>query len=103
MKQLSPEEKWEKATLANNFIFYKVMKDHPDACKKLLEMLLNIKIKNLEIHNEEAIEIENGAKGIRLDVYLKDDGRIFDIELQVANTGEIPERSRYYSSIMSRK
>ena len=25
-KQLTPEEKWEQATLANNFIFYKVTK-----------------------------------------------------------------------------
>ena len=24
-KQLTPEEKWEQATLSNNFIFYKVM------------------------------------------------------------------------------
>ena len=24
-KNLTPEEKWERATIANNFIFYKVM------------------------------------------------------------------------------
>ena len=24
-------KKWKKATLANNFIFYKVMRHHPDA------------------------------------------------------------------------
>ena len=39
-KELTPEEKWEQATLANNFIFYKVMRHHQDACKQLLEMLL---------------------------------------------------------------
>ena len=36
-------KEWKKATLANNFIFYKVMRHHPDACKQLIEMLLNIK------------------------------------------------------------
>ena len=100
-KRLTPEQKWEKATLANNFIFYKVMRDHPQACQHLLEMLLKIKIQKMEMHNEEVIEIENGAKGIRLDVYVKDTGRIFDIELQVANTEELPERARYYSSLMA--
>ena len=29
-RPLTPEEKWEKATIANNFIFYKVMRNHPD-------------------------------------------------------------------------
>ena len=47
-KQLSAEEKWEKATLANNFIFYKVMRHHQDACRRLIEMLLNIKIEKFE-------------------------------------------------------
>ena len=99
--KLTPEQKWEKATLSNNFIFYKVMRDHPQACKQLLEMLLKIKIQKMEMHNEEVIEIENGAKGIRLDVYVKDTGRMFDIELQVANTEDLPERARYYSSLMA--
>ena len=49
--KLTPEQKWEKATLSNNFIFYKVMRDHPQACKQLLEMLLKIKIQKMEMHN----------------------------------------------------
>lgn len=27
---LTPEEKWKNATIANNFIFYKVMRNNPD-------------------------------------------------------------------------
>ena len=27
------EEKWKNATIANNFIFYKVMSNNPDVCK----------------------------------------------------------------------
>ena len=38
-KEITPEEKWEKATIANNFIFYKVMRHNPDVCKELLEIL----------------------------------------------------------------
>lgn len=95
------DDKWDKATLAHNFIFYKVMRDHIPACQKLIEMLLDIKIKQIELHTEEVIEVENGAKGIRLDVYIQDTGKLFDMELQVTDTGELPERSRYYSSAMA--
>ena len=97
---LTPEEKWEQATLANNFIFYKVMRQHQDACKQLLEMLLGIKIESIEMKQEETIALDYDSKGIRLDVFVKDTGRMFDVELQVANTKELPERARYYQGVM---
>ncbi len=99
-QELTLEEKWEQAGLENGFIFYKVMRDHPDACKRLLEILLHIQITKIEMKEEESIMIDNGAKSIRLDIYLKNDTHVFDIELQVANTGELPERSRYYTGLM---
>ena len=99
-KELTPEEKWEQATLANNFIFYKVMRHHPEACKHLLEMLLKIKIGQMNMRSEETIELDYDAKGIRLDVFVKDTGRMYDVELQVTNTGELPERARYYQGVM---
>jgi len=98
--QLSAEEKWELATLANNFIFYKVMRHHQDACRRLIEMLLNIKIEKMEMSNEEVIEVDFDSKGIRLDVFVKDSKKIYDIELQITNTKELPERARYYQGLM---
>ena len=38
-RTLTPAEKWERATLANGFIFYKVMRHHPNECRELLELL----------------------------------------------------------------
>ena len=98
--KLTPEEKWEQATLANNFIFYKVMRNHPDECKELLELLLGFKIDHVEIASEETIDIDHDSKGVRLDVYAKNSSQVFDVELQVANTGELSERARYYQGIM---
>lgn len=98
--QLTPEQKWEQATLANNFIFYKVMRHHQDACKQLLEMLLGIKLGSITMNTEETIALDFDSKGIRLDVFVKDTNRMFDVELQVANTKELPERARYYQSVM---
>ncbi len=78
LQSLTQKEKWEQATLANNFIFYKVMRHHPEACKHLLEMLLKIKIEQMNMRSEETIELDYDAKGIRLDVFVKDTGRMYD-------------------------
>ena len=93
---LSPEEKWEKATIANNFIFYKIMRNNPDVCKELLEILLEMEIDHIDIHGEETVEIDFGSKGIRLDVYAKNNSQVFNLEMQASDTKDLPERARYY-------
>lgn len=76
------------------------MHTHPDACKHLLELLLHIKIENMEMANEETLIIDHDAKAIRLDVYVKDSDHVYDVEVQVVNTHDLPERARYYQSVM---
>ena len=48
-------------------------------------MLLNIKIESISLAQPETtLNVDFFAKGIRLDVFVKDDtDRIFDIEMQV--------------------
>ena len=100
VNEQTPEEKWENATIANNFIFYKVMRNNPDVCKELLEILLEMKIDYIEMRQEEEIAIDYGKKGIRLDVYAVGSTESFDLEIQTTDTGELPERARYYQSIL---
>ena len=78
----SIEEKWEEASLSNNFIFCRVMSENLDLCKEFLEMLLNIKIESIRLAQPEAtLNVEFYSKGIRLDVFVKDENdRMFDIE-----------------------
>ena len=33
-EEITPEKKWKSATIANNFIFYKIMRHNPDVCKE---------------------------------------------------------------------
>ena len=99
-ENLTPEEKWERATIANNFIFYKVMRHHPDVCKELLEILLEMDIDHIEMSNEEEIDIDFQSKGIRLDVYAKNQKECFNVEMQAADTKELPERARYYQGVI---
>ena len=94
--QLTPEQKWEQATIANNFIFYKVMRHNPDVCMELLEILLEMEIDHIQMRGEETVEIDFGSKGIRLDVYAKNSTQAFNLEMQAADTLELPERARYY-------
>ncbi len=63
-------------------------------------MLLKVKIEQMEMHNEEVIELDRDAKGIRLDVFVKDSKKMYDVELQMTDTKELPERARYYQGVM---
>lgn len=41
------------------------------------------------------------ARSVRLDVYVKDEKEVvYDIEMQVSHTKELPKRSRYYQSMI---
>ena len=95
-------QSWEDLTIANNFMFYKIMRNNPDVCKELLEILLEFPIEKIQMSQEEEIDVDFGSKGVRLDVYAKDaDGlKIYNIEMQASDTKELPERARYYQSVI---
>ena len=87
----------QELTFKDNFMFAAVMLDEENA-KGVVERALGIQIDHVEISYEKSIVYNPEYKGIRLDVYLKDDkNRHFNVEMQVANT-EIYKRSRYYHS-----
>ena len=87
---------WKDLTFKDNFIFCKVMKNE-EICKKMLEILLKIKVEKIEyIESEKTIENYYESRGIRLDVYVKDSDRIFDIEIQTGNYDDLLLRARYY-------
>ena len=93
-------KRWEDLTITDDFMFCKVMSD-PDICKELLEILLHIKIERLEFQEpQKSFRLTSESKGIRLDVYVKDSNRIFDIELQTTNERNLELRTRYYQGVM---
>ncbi|MBR3623166.1 MAG: Rpn family recombination-promoting nuclease/putative transposase, partial [Selenomonadaceae bacterium] len=96
-------KEWEELTISDNFLFQKVMQN-PKICKKLVEKLLRIKIKNIVYPTTEmSIEESPTQKGIRLDLYVETDtGVIIDIEMQTTNDypSLLPKRTRYYQSLI---
>ena len=97
MEKLKP---WEELTITDDFMFCKVMSDSA-LCKELLEILLHIKIERLEFQEpQKSLKVTPESRGIRLDVYVKDSNRVFDIELQTTNERNLELRTRYYQGVM---
>ena len=77
------EKKWDSLTIQDNFVFAKTMESNPDLCRHILELILNIKIKNISYpEREKTVDMRTDSKGIRIDVYVEDKStnRSFDIE-----------------------
>ena len=69
-------------TLTDDYLFSQVMKDE-SVCKPFLEMLLEIKIAKIEyLQEQKELNLFPDSKGVRLDVYLEGDGKVYNIEMQ---------------------
>ena len=91
---------WENLTIADDFMFCKVM-SYEEICKQLLEYMLHVKIEKLVYHEaQKSVDVAYDIKGIRLDVYVADSDRIFDVEMQTAKKADLPKRARYYQSLI---
>lgn len=93
----------EELTIRDNFMFVKVFSDE-EIAKPFLKALLKIDIERVTIVGEAQQQVDPNKKYIRFDVMVKDDtangtGRVFDLEMQMVNTGELPKRARYYQGI----
>ena len=73
-------------------------------CTHLLEILLDVKIDHVEnLTPEFTLESLIDKRGVRLDVYLKDSDRVFDVEMQTRIYGDEGLRARYYQSEIDMK
>ena len=90
----------EELSFTDDFMFGTVMKNK-GICKGVLERLLHIKVGKIEYPSlQKTIAPFYESKGIRLDVYVSDPERIFDIEIQTSIPPSLPKRTRYYQSLM---
>lgn len=96
------EKKWRDSTFKDNFVFSKTLELFSDLCKELLEIILQFNISSIDFpEREKVIEVRTDSKGIRLDVYVKDEqDRSFDIEMQIADSDNISKRMRYYQGLI---
>ncbi|MBQ4331738.1 MAG: hypothetical protein IJC31_07880, partial [Spirochaetaceae bacterium] len=73
---------WEDLDITDDFIFTRVMRNKR-LCRTLLEMILKVKIGRIKfLTSHHSLQIDPNAKGIIMDVYLKDEERVINIEMQ---------------------
>ncbi len=86
-------------TFKHDTLFKMVFVKYPGLLKRLVAELLGIRfdsIKDFAIRNPEMPPEVIGDKFCRLDINMTVDGQRVDLEIQVADEGDYPERSLYY-------
>ena len=95
----STDKTIRQLNLEDDFLFAKVMSDK-EICRKVLEKILGVSIREVSVPTtQKTIDILFEGKGIRLDVYLKDDkGTVYNVEMERGKRKKaiLPKRSRYY-------
>ena len=82
-------------------MFWKVMTEYEDICRRVVELCIGKKVSEIRYKSgQEAIKVTPESRGIRLDVYLEDDDTMYDIEMQTETRTFLGKRIRYYENVM---
>lgn len=94
-------KKFDDLTIADDFMFCKIMQDE-DICKTFLQMTLADKISKISyLSSQNTIMTGLEAKSIRLDILVKDEtGKSYNIEMQALNEYNLAKRMRYYQAAL---
>jgi len=88
-----------KYTFTNDTLFKMLFVKYPALLKKLVAVLLGIEhdsIEQFDIRNPDIPPESLGDKFCRLDINMTVDGQRTDLEVQVDNEGDYPERTLFY-------
>ena len=95
----------DQLCLFDDEMFRECFRGHPECTAELLKIILGMP--NLRIINHTVEKaLKNGTRrGVRLDVYAEDmdTKAVYNIEIQKRDTGNLPKRARYYSSLLDSK
>ncbi|UTC63579.1 Rpn family recombination-promoting nuclease/putative transposase [Treponema sp. OMZ 787] len=82
-------------------MFCKTMQN-PKLCKKLIEMILFDTIGKIAYTSvQHSINTYEQAKSIRFDVLVQtENGKFYDVEMQISNERNIPKRMRFYQAAL---
>ena len=90
----------EDLVFTDDFMFGAVMRE-PAICKGVLERLLHVKIDHIDYPElQKYISPFYTRKGVRLDVFVADSDKVYDVECQSYKVEDIGKRTRYYQSMI---
>ena len=102
-KWISGIKPYEELEFRDDFMFGKVMQDK-ELCREVLECLLQHPVGELEDPvPQREFRYTSDGKPIRLDIYTRDEDRVYDAEIQNLNNKsvsslELPRRTRFYQA-----
>ena len=93
---------YEELTFSDDFMFCKVLTTDLELCKDILELILDVKIREVRLSEaQKSVEITPDGRGIRFDVYVEDEKHtVYNIEMQRRDYDDLPKRSRYYQGMI---
>ena len=95
------EQKWQSLTLADDFLFCKIMSD-PKLCKEMIHRILPaLDVEKLEpAEPQKTLKLALHVRGIRLDIYTKIARSVLDIEVQKRKLSDLVRRPRAYHIVI---
>lgn len=95
-------KEYEELCFTDDYMFFMILTTRLDLCKELLELILDIKIRKVEIAEQQKnVDITYDGKGVRFDVYVDDaENTVYDIEMQTTRQKDLPKRTRYYQGMI---
>ena len=93
---------YDELTFTDDFMFCEVMRNHPELCQELAELLTGRRVLTVRLPQTQKQEkFLYEGKGVRFDVTFEDDAHTdYDIEMQTVLKTGLSRRSRYYSSMI---
>lgn len=90
----------KRVPFTNRWMFGRVVCNE-GVCRGLIRALLGIEVGQIDYLNaEQCYEPGLESRGVRMDVVAKEDGRVYDIEIQVEDEPGIGRRMRYYQAAL---
>lgn len=89
-----------KLSFTNRWMFNRVMLEEA-ICRQVIEAALGFEVGRIDYLNaEQAMEPDVESRGVRMDVYVRESGRSYDVEMQVRSAPFLGRRFRYYQSAL---
>ena len=69
-------------------------------CRQVVELILGVRIGEIQyLSAQDEHKTDPDSMRIIMDVFLRDENRIINVEVQTGHKKELPKRSRYYQSV----
>ena len=93
---------YEELDFTDDFLFCKILTNHPDLCKELAELILGRKIGGIvTVERQVPVEITANGRCVLYEDFMKDEqNTVYNIEMQTTPAGRIGKRFRYYQGMI---